>query len=293
MWDPAAEAAVAIGVAQEVDDLAQLLLCFLDPGDVGEGHLVARGLIAARAGAPERAEDVLHAAWPRRNSQNRRRTNRIVGPKPNRSVCHQWCAGVERLGVDDHVVLLEQLRQLVGIGERGDLRSESSRRLRVLERRLFLERALDVRPLRRDLVDVARLHLLEEERAVRDPYPRLRPHYAAREEEVTREQNDEENDPARARPVPRASWLRRRRVARRRRWRLLRGILGRWHGPTLLLCDGAQPLAVVLLARGLRMWPKPPTTTRFCLRPGDPDAGLLLARSVAEVSEWLSHAQAR
>ena len=204
MWDPAAEAEVAIGVAEEVDDLAQLLLRFLDPGDVGEGHLVARGLVPARARAPERAEDVLHAACtPEQPEQQEDEQDRR--PEAEQERLPPRCAGIERLGVDDDVVLLQQLRQLVGIGERGDLRSESSRRLRVLERRLFLERALDVRPFGRDLVDVAHSHLLQEERAVRDALTGLRPHDAAGEEEVAREQNDEEDDPARARPVPRAT----------------------------------------------------------------------------------------
>ncbi len=47
--DPAAEAPVLVGVAQEVDDLAQLVLRLLDAGDVRERHLVARGL---RSDAP-------------------------------------------------------------------------------------------------------------------------------------------------------------------------------------------------------------------------------------------------
>ena len=180
----------------------------------------------------------------RRISQNSSTTNRIVGPKPNSRLCHHGAPRVERLGVDDDVLLLEQPRQRIVVGERGDLRLEARRRLRVLVRQLLRERALDGGALRRDLLDVPARHLLEEERAVRDAHPRLRPHRAAAEEEVDAEHDQAEDDPARTRSVPRAYGLRRRRVARRWRWRLFRGIVGGRHGPTLLLYDGAQPLAV-------------------------------------------------
>ena len=53
--DPAAEPAVLLRVAQEVDDLGQLLLRLVDAGDVGERHGLAARLVAARAGAAQRA----------------------------------------------------------------------------------------------------------------------------------------------------------------------------------------------------------------------------------------------
>jgi hypothetical protein len=62
--DAAAQLAVLVGMAQEVDHLGQLRLRLLDPGNVGERDLVAGGLVSARARAAERAEDVLHVPGP-------------------------------------------------------------------------------------------------------------------------------------------------------------------------------------------------------------------------------------
>src|SRR5262249_35687419 len=62
MRDAAAEDAVLLRMSEEVDDLRQLVFRLVDAGDVGERHLVARGLVAPRAGAAERAENVLGAA---------------------------------------------------------------------------------------------------------------------------------------------------------------------------------------------------------------------------------------
>ena len=58
------------GLAQEVDDLRQLGLRLVDPGDVRERDAVARRLVAARLRAAERAEHVLHA--PSRAASARR-----------------------------------------------------------------------------------------------------------------------------------------------------------------------------------------------------------------------------
>ena len=55
----ATELAVLLGLAQEVDDLGQLLLRLVDSRDVVEGHVAARRLIAARSRAAERAQHVL------------------------------------------------------------------------------------------------------------------------------------------------------------------------------------------------------------------------------------------
>jgi hypothetical protein len=46
--DPSAESAVLVRVAEEVDDLAELVLRVLDAGDVRERDLVAGGLVSAR-----------------------------------------------------------------------------------------------------------------------------------------------------------------------------------------------------------------------------------------------------
>ena len=40
---------------------------------------------------------------------------RIVGPNPRSRFCHHGGAGVERLGVDDDAVLLEQLRRAASV----------------------------------------------------------------------------------------------------------------------------------------------------------------------------------
>jgi hypothetical protein len=49
------------------------------------------------------------------------------------------------LGVDDHAFLLEQPRQRVVVGERGNLRSEARRRLRPRVPLLLRERALELK----------------------------------------------------------------------------------------------------------------------------------------------------
>src|SRR5207253_534333 len=61
VWNPRTETAVLFRLAQEVDDLAQLLLRLVDPGDIGKRHTVARRLIETRFRPAELAEDVLHA----------------------------------------------------------------------------------------------------------------------------------------------------------------------------------------------------------------------------------------
>ena len=231
--DPAAEAPVLVGVAQEVDDLAQLVLRLLDAGDVRERHLVARGHVATRPGASERAERVLHIPGAteqpeeQADEQDRRAEAEEQRLPPGRP-------GVERLGVDRDVVLLQHLGELVGVRKGGDLGPEPRRRLRVLVRHRLLERALDVRSLGGDLRDVAGFHLLEEQRAVRDAHPGSWLHRPAAEEEVQRQQDDEEGDPAAARAVPRALGATRSRAGRGRRRRLLRLVRVGGHAPTLL-----------------------------------------------------------
>ena len=60
--DPPAERLVALRVLEEVDDLGELLLGLLDPGDVVEGDLRAGGLEAAGARAAEAADRARPAA---------------------------------------------------------------------------------------------------------------------------------------------------------------------------------------------------------------------------------------
>jgi hypothetical protein len=191
----AAEPPVLLRTAEEVDDLVQFLLGLLDPGDVRERDLVARRLVATGARPSERAERVAYIARPaeqpeQQHDEEDRRAEAEQQRLPPRG------ARLERLRVDRDVVLLEQLGELVRVGERGNLRPEPRRRLRVLERHLLPERALDVRPLRRDLLDVALLHLIQEKRAVWDTHPRLGLHRPGADEQVEREQHEEEDDPA-------------------------------------------------------------------------------------------------
>ena len=85
--DPAAELAVLARVTEKVNDLAQLVLDLLDARDVREGDLGARRLMASGPAAVRTGRRV-RTLPARRNSQNNRTTNRIVGPKPKSSVCH-------------------------------------------------------------------------------------------------------------------------------------------------------------------------------------------------------------
>ena len=56
MGDTRAELHVVLGVAEEVDDLGELLLGLVDSGDVGERDPGARRLVPLRARAAEVAE---------------------------------------------------------------------------------------------------------------------------------------------------------------------------------------------------------------------------------------------
>ena len=60
--DLAAETLVALGVAEEVDDLLQLRLRLLDAGDVGEAHLDVLLAVDARAVLAERQRRARTAA---------------------------------------------------------------------------------------------------------------------------------------------------------------------------------------------------------------------------------------
>src|SRR6476469_3442817 len=58
--DAPSETPVLLGVAQEVDHLAQLGLGLLDAGHIGEGDAVTAWRVAPRARPSEAAERVLH-----------------------------------------------------------------------------------------------------------------------------------------------------------------------------------------------------------------------------------------
>src|SRR5581483_1772812 len=204
--DPRAQARVLLRAAEEVDDLEQLRLRLVDPGDVGERDPRARRLVAARPRAPERAEHPLHVAGATHQpeeqaDEEQRRPEAEQDALPPRRALRQ------RLRVDDHVLPLEELRERLRVGELRDLGLEATGRLRAGVALALLERALDRGPLRRDRAHVAVAHLLEEERAVRHADARRRLRRARAEPEVEGEQAEhgEEEGPARpeARPARR------------------------------------------------------------------------------------------
>ena len=143
--DPAAEPQVLVGVLEEVDDLGELVLGLVDPRHVGERHRLLGGLHPPCARAPEG-----HQARRRRRRHRPRAasahtnsaTSSSVGPKPKIRLVEERGAGVGVVGVDRDVVVLEQRRQLVAVGERRDLCGEVLGGLdavlvgRVLDRRL-------------------------------------------------------------------------------------------------------------------------------------------------------------
>ena len=152
------------GIVQHTTDLGQK---FVDAGYVREGHAVAGGLIAACPRAAERSQDVLDVSGsPHQPEEQEHEENRRA--EPEQQVLPPGASGVERLGVDDDALLLKQLRQGVVVGERGNLGAELRRRLVRGVLQLLVERALNRRALGRDLLHMAGLHLLDEERAVRN-----------------------------------------------------------------------------------------------------------------------------
>src|SRR5438876_9150266 len=162
----AAEPLVLRGVLQEVDDLDELVLGVVDARDVVEGDLRPRVAVALGTAAAEPEEPptaghhaLIHPDEP--HDQEER------GAEAEDQVLPEGPALVERPRIDDHALLLEQ-RLETGVGEGGQQRLEAQRgaRVRPLARvgHLLLESALDRVALAGHLLDVARLHLLLEER---------------------------------------------------------------------------------------------------------------------------------
>ncbi len=84
LGDRAAEPPVAVGVAQEVDDLDELLLGLVDAGDVVERRALLGLLVALGLRAPDRAQRRRPAPLAaRRKIQMKSAMIRIVGPKPS------------------------------------------------------------------------------------------------------------------------------------------------------------------------------------------------------------------
>ena len=192
--DAAAELLVLLRVTEEVDNLRQLALRLVDPRDVRERDLVATRLVTTCARAAERAENVLHVACAAHDPEEEK-DEEDRRPEAEEQVLPPRRSAVERLRIHDDALLLQQPRQCVVVGKGRDLRPEAQRRLRPRVPLFLREGPLDRRSLRGDVLDVAVRHLLQEERAVRDPDARRRLRCARTEVEVEAEQDDGEDDP--------------------------------------------------------------------------------------------------
>ncbi len=205
--DPAAEPKVFLRAAKEVDDLGELVLRLIDPRDVREGDGLARGNVAASARPSEGPEHPLHVApaahQPEEQAQEEQRRpeaqERLLPPGP---------CGRERLRVQDHVLALQNRRELIGVGERRDLRLEVGRRFRPVVGLGMPKLALDRRSLRGDLADVAARHLLQEVGAVGDTNAGRCLRRPGAEPDIDHEQSQREGGEP---PTDREARLRRRR----------------------------------------------------------------------------------
>src|SRR4029079_3774729 len=108
--DARAEPLVLLGMAQEVDDLRELLLRLVDPGHVGERHPIAARLVALGARAAEAPEHPLRVAGTAHQEDEQpdeqdRRTEAEEEALPPRDAARQG------LRVDDDALLLEQVRE--------------------------------------------------------------------------------------------------------------------------------------------------------------------------------------
>ena len=119
---------------------------------------------------------------------------RIVGPKPSSRFSHHGHAARERLGVDDDALRLEQVRERLRVGERRDLGLEArSRPSSPRSSSAFLNVPWIAVPFEVIETTSPLLHLVEEERAVRDADARGRLHRARADPEVDDEQHGEEH----------------------------------------------------------------------------------------------------
>ncbi len=115
-----AQAPVALGVAQEVDDLRQLGLGLVDAGDVLEGHAdLSPGPRAAPASARScpSAPIAPPAFAARRASRTNRPTISSVGPKPSSSSASSDVALVVDLALIFDALFLQQRRELAAVPE--------------------------------------------------------------------------------------------------------------------------------------------------------------------------------
>ena len=119
--DAPAEAAIAVRVLEEVDDLGELGLGLVDPRHVGERDLRRAGLHAPGAGAPERAERVHLPAARAAREVHEQADEQDHRAEAEDDVHQHAAAGVDRLRGDDHALVLQELRQLLRVGEGRDL----------------------------------------------------------------------------------------------------------------------------------------------------------------------------
>ena len=129
--DPPAEPLVLLRIAEEVDDLGQLLLRLVDARDVGERDAVLRRLVAPRPRAAEPAEHVLHVAGAAHQPEEQE-DEEDGRAEPEQQALPPRRPRVERLGVHDHALAAGGGATARLVGERRDLGAEARRRLRIL-----------------------------------------------------------------------------------------------------------------------------------------------------------------
>src|SRR5207253_6676269 len=114
VWNPAAEPAVLVGMAEKVDDLGQLLLRLVDPGDVREGDLLPARLVAPGARAAEGAKQVLHVPCPSRGPDDQR-YEQDRRAEADEEVLPPGETLIERFRIDHDSLVLQQLSERVGV----------------------------------------------------------------------------------------------------------------------------------------------------------------------------------
>ena len=133
---PAAETAVALGVLEEVDDLGQLRLGLVDPGDVGERHADRLRVDAPRARAAELAERA-HAAAARggaAHEQHEQADEQQRRPEAEQDLRqHRGRSSIVDLALISTSLRGQQVLELAAVPERRHLRREQRRRRRVFE----------------------------------------------------------------------------------------------------------------------------------------------------------------
>ena len=125
----ATQPAVALGVAQEVDDLGQLGLGLVDPGHVGERDADRRRVDPARLRATEVTQRAGRAAACRPSREHDEQSHQQERrPKPEEQGADHRPALSRRGRIDLDVMGLQERGELVVVPERRDLGAEQRRR---------------------------------------------------------------------------------------------------------------------------------------------------------------------